>query len=153
MKVPRTTIGATAAALPGAPQVATPPSDTDELRAFASNLVASGAVVRLKQGAPALVGDFRWDDPNRIVWFAAFGDLDADAHLFSFHSAHRMGNEVVFRHSDGDELGLIGIEHAGLEDPDDYRTAFQLWQQVAPMRADFIGRAYGRLEAFAEKNP
>jgi len=115
-------------------------------RAWADRTYARGAIISRVATRPTLLGDFRWEEPDRIFWFAAFGDHTTDARSFVFHHV-RIGPEALtFLHSDGGEVSMTAIDHAALDDPDDYRIAWQLWQQVAPLHAAFIRRAYEGLE-------
>jgi hypothetical protein len=98
-----------------------------------------------KNSAAVLVGDFRWCEPNFLVWFPAFGDRTTDAMSFSFHYANADESRIVFRHSGGDELVMVVVDHAGVADPDDYRVAWQIWHHVAPLRRKLIEEAYDEL--------
>lgn len=120
-------------------------SDGNALRAPAEQMFARGAVINRVKSPPTLVGDFLWEEPNRILWFAAFGDQVSDAQSFEFHYARVTGWSLHFRHSGGREMEMTPIEHAAVEDPDDYRIAWQLWQQVAPLRIALIRHAYDQL--------
>jgi hypothetical protein len=118
----------------------------DDVRRRAESLVRRGAVLSGVDCPLLLIGDFRWGGANRILWFPAFGDRAADAGGFSFHEASLEPSRIAFRHSRGYELVLSAIDAAPVDDRDDYRVAWQLWQQVAPLRRSLIERAYAQLD-------
>jgi len=117
--------------------------------AFAQKLVQDGAIMTLP-GQPrrqALIGDLRWCD-GAICWFAAFGDSPRDAHRLDFTEAQAVQRHGIhFVNERGATGYLSSIDAAGVEDPDDYRVAWQLWQQIAPLRTKLIESSYAQLQA------
>jgi hypothetical protein len=122
-----------------------PLSPGAQLRAIAESIFREGAVLRRTNCVPVLVGDFRWEDPNLIRWFPAFGDRETDAGEFSFHYAHADTSRAEFRHAGGSVVEMIAIDETEVEDRDDYRVAWQIWQYVAPLHTKRIEAAYSRL--------
>ena len=118
--------------------------ETSPLRQTADALAASGAVMTV-WNSPAehyLVGDFSWIDANKIFWFAANGDTRADGHVLEFEEVETGSDGRVRFLREGILVGLLSpIERADVEDPDDYRVAWQIWQQVAPARHALIAEA------------
>jgi hypothetical protein len=112
-----------------------------EAEACATRTVASGAIMILP-GCPVmrfLVGDFVWLEAGRIFWFTAYGDSPGDGHLLEFDDVRMVdGVGVSFSRREKIVGQLTRIEQAGVDDPDDYRIAWQLWQEVAPLRAAMI---------------
>lgn len=85
-----------------------------------------------------LVGEFAWLTPTRVFWFAANGDSDADVHTLEFEHVIRKRDGLHFFH-DGKQVGqLAPIDQAHVEDPEDFRVAWQIWQTVAPTRRALI---------------
>jgi hypothetical protein len=119
-----------------------PTPSPEELRPIADRIFRHGAVIVCGDATPILVGDFRWEEPGRINWFRAFGDRATDAASFSFDFARAEDARIVFRHSTGGEIELLAIDQAKLEDPDDYRVAWQIWQHVGPLHRRLIETAY-----------
>lgn len=115
------------------------------LREIVETIFRAGAVLSCPHCAPVLLGDFRWEEPNRIRWFPAFGDRASDAGTFSFHYAHADASRAEFRHAGGSQIEMTTIDAADVDDRDDYRVAWQIWQHVAPLQAKLIQAAYARL--------
>lgn len=116
--------------------------------ALAMRLTEEGAVMTVwnSPALPYLVGKFQWLDPNRIFFFAANGDSEADGHVLQFDTVALADRAVQF-FAGGRIVGrLAAIDAAEVEDRDDYRVGWQIWQQVAPMRAGFVARLIGRIE-------
>jgi hypothetical protein len=91
----------------------------------------------------SMVGDLRWLEANRIFWFAAHGDSFCDAHVFTFDEAIVQSNSCVsFRRRGLDRAVFSTIDTAPVDDPQDYQIAWQLWLQMAPLRAQFIENCY-----------
>ena len=86
-----------------------------------------------------LVGYLEWLGARRLFWFTAYGESLADAHLLEFESLHVIAERGVYFSAGGNLIAsLTTIDHANVEDPDDYRIAWQLWQEVAPLRRKLI---------------
>lgn len=117
-------------------------------KAAAETLFQNGGVLTLA-GDPTsrfLLGDLRWHQNVGVFLFVAFGDDERDAHYLPL--------DAVVEDRDGSiRFSYVGLECAKLEkiadaavdDPDDYHIAWQLWQQVAPLRGPLIDRWYKRL--------
>lgn len=107
----------------------------------ARQLVAAGAI--MTQSAPDngqhLVGHFDWLGSRRVFWFTAYGETLGDGHVLDFDAAHLVENVgLCFTRGAGVRSLLSPIEHARVDDPDDYRIAWQLWQEVEPLRRPLI---------------
>lgn len=88
-----------------------------------------------------LVGDFQWLERDQIFWFAANGDTTADGHVLSFDRAEIREGQVCFFQNEK-LVGLLSpIEQAQVDDRDDYRVAWSIWQQVAPVRRELMAEA------------
>lgn len=96
-----------------------------------------------------LVGDFSWLEGNRVFWFAANGDAGADAHVLDFDDVI-LDDDGLHFFLEGRRVAVLeSIGRARVEDPDDFRIAWQIWQQVAPLRRPLIARmrqAYERCD-------
>lgn len=88
------------------------------------------------------------DEDAGVFLFAAFGDDERDAVYLAL--------DAILEEDDGTvRFFYVGFECAKLEriaqadvaDPDDYHIAWQLWQQVAPLRRVLIERSYANLSA------
>lgn len=116
---------------------------------IAAEAVASrGAVLTLadEPGQQYLIGEMRWRDETGVLFFIAFGDGARDA--------RHLAIDTVTEESDGRIRFSIGgmlraklerVELAAVADPDDYRIAWQLWQQVAPLQRSVIDRSFTAL--------
>jgi hypothetical protein len=122
-----------------------PLSPGAQVRSIAESIFRQGAVLHRANCAAVLLGDFRWEEPHLIRWFLAFGDRETDVGEFSFHYAHAEASRAEFRHAGGSLVEIITIDEAQVEDRDDFRVAWQIWQHVAPLQAKRIETAYGRL--------
>lgn len=119
------------------------------IRETVDSLFREGAVL-----APAeephyrmLVGALRWSSSRAIFVFAAYGEDARDARLMQFDGAAVAENGVVHFSRNGRLLATLSpIEKSGVDDPDDYRIAWQLWQQVMPLRTQAIDRCYAEME-------
>lgn len=115
---------------------------------LAETLVTAGAILTLA-GLPVrrhLVGHLAWLGPGRMFWFTAHGDTPDDGHVLEFDDAHGVADQwVCFYHRDKLAACLAAIPAAGVEDPDDYLIAWQLWHEVAPRRARLIRDCLSRL--------
>lgn len=109
----------------------------------AALLAAQGAIMTIG-GSPAqhfLVGDFGLVGPHHVYWFAGNGDTSADAHLLEFEEMHREGNQVHFLVSGQRVAAIAAIDDTDVDDPDDFLIAWQIWQQVAPVRRALLERS------------
>ncbi|MEY4941460.1 MAG: hypothetical protein RIQ93_3195 [Verrucomicrobiota bacterium] len=85
-----------------------------------------------------LVGDFAWLTPTSIFWFAANGDSGADVHTLEFDQVNREPEGLRFFRR-GKCVGLLApIDRADVDDRDDFRVAWQIWQHIEPLRRAFI---------------
>jgi hypothetical protein len=91
-----------------------------------------------------------WDGGNRVLWFTAFGDHQDDAHAISFDEVRVHPVGVCFVSNGGTAALLSPIEKAAVSDPEDYRVAWRLWQQVLPIRQRAIAESLEQLAAQAE---
>ncbi len=108
---------------------------------LAEKIVSGGAIVTLMKDTVQryLVGHFTWVDPHRIFWFTAHGDAAEDGHVLDFEELRLVPNQRISFYRAGKRIACLAtIRAAGLEDPDDYHIAWQLWQEVAPRRAKLI---------------
>jgi hypothetical protein len=113
------------------------------LKQIADALTAAGAVLTV-WNSPAtqyLVGDFQWLDGDRIFWFAANGDTTDDGHVLRFDRAEQTDGHVRFFEREKLIALLSPIERAEVDDRDDYRVAWSIWQQVAPVRRELMAEA------------
>lgn len=106
----------------------------------AQRLVTAGAIMtlpgpRLEQ---QLVGYLEWLEPQRLFWFTAYGEALSDGHLLEFDTLQTHQRGITFSAGGRIVSLLTTIDHAGVDDPDDYRIAWQLWQEVAPLRRTLI---------------
>lgn len=110
----------------------------------AAGVVQAGAVLTAP-GRPLrhyLIARFEWLDAYRVFWFPAHGDSAGDGGILMFDETEVVNHRSVMFEKDDTIVGVLAmIEEAGLEDADDYRIAWQLWQQTSPMREDPIERA------------
>jgi hypothetical protein len=103
----------------------------------AHRLVSAGAIMTLNEPAPEqhLVGYLEWLETRRLFWFTAYGESLADGHLLEFDAMHMDEDRgLCFATGGNVSATLTPIDQAKVEDPDDYRIAWQLWQEVAPLR-------------------
>lgn len=108
-------------------------------------LFRQGAIlfVCAEADAPYLVGDLRWPGDSAVSVFIAFGDGPRDVRHFVLDDlVLEPDGGVSFRCTERICARLQAIERARVDDPDDYRIAWQLWQQVAPLRQTLIDRSY-----------
>ena len=125
--------------------------DVVSAEAHCRRLAAAGAIMTVP-GNPDrrfLVGHFEWLASNRIFWFNANGSDDGDANVLEFDRVTGAADEIGFIRA-GKLVGhLVPIETARVADPDDYRIAWQIWQQVAPMLQAKIQQLASRHEVAA----
>lgn len=127
------------------PSVPRPP----DLRVLATEFAQRGAVMTFGSSSCVsyLVGALHWseDEPQRLVFFAANGDRAEDAHGFSFDRAEGAEHRLDFIR-DGKRVGsLAPIDHAPVDDRDDFRIGWEIWQQVAPLRSSFVEQTLSKL--------
>lgn len=123
--------------------------DLAPLQSTATDIASSGAVLSVWNSPPVhfLVGDFQWSEPQRIFWFPAHGDTAADGHVLQFDTAEMNAGAIRFLHR-GKLVALLSpIDRAHVEDRDDYRVAWSIWQQVAPVRHALLAEARAACEA------
>jgi hypothetical protein len=109
--------------------------------------VQDGAIM-IVAGQPdqrALIGDLRWSD-GCVCWFTAFGDSPGDAHRLDFSEAVVVQRHGICFMKERAAAGYLStIDAADIEDPDDFRVAWRLWQQIAPLRTKLIEDCYTRM--------
>ncbi len=111
-------------------------------------LAAKGAVLSYggDGGQPMLIGDWACSGSRRVFAFPAHGNV-GDEHVFEFDEAVLLDTQIVGFLRGGQLVAqLSAIGAASLTDPDDYRVAWQIWQQVAPMVRGKIVRCRERLD-------
>lgn len=122
---------------------------TTRVRAAVDRLFTLGAIAALTdEPRPILVGEVEWMDDTNLFVFAAHGDAPADAHRLTFDDAviNSRGSVTLLR--DEHVVGVLhAIDDADVDDPEDYRIAWQLWQEVAPLRRELIDRCFEALQA------
>jgi hypothetical protein len=118
------------------------------VRTAVDALYRAGAIATLAtEPRPILVGDIHWLPGTGLLLFAAYGDGPGDAHLVHFDSAVvNSSGSITFARGSKMEGTLHRIEEADLDDPDDYRIAWQLWQEVAPVHRPLIERCFAAIE-------
>lgn len=118
-----------------------------QVRAASEELFAAGAIATLSdEPRPVLVGEMQWVDDAELLLFTAHGDTRADAHRIRFDEAivNPSGSVTFLR--DHHVAGMLQhIDDADVDDPDDYHIAWQLWQEVAPLRRGFVERCFEAL--------
>ncbi|HUR60487.1 MAG TPA: hypothetical protein VM029_22380 [Opitutaceae bacterium] len=118
------------------------------LRTFAGRIVQAGAIMtrRDDEAGRHLVGELRWLENDQLFWFTAYGENLSDAHWLRFDDVRCVANcGLYFLQDENIVAYLCTIDAAGVEDPDDYRIAWQWWQQVGPLRAALIEDCWQRL--------
>lgn len=127
-------------ASPMTPEIFLIPAEHTDPETVTAELARAGAVMTIWH-SPAqhyLVGDFAWLSPNRIFWFAANGNNADDGHVLEFDRVTRDFDGLNF-YADGNLVGLLAaIDRAHVDDSDDYRVAWQIWQVVAPARRALV---------------
>ena len=92
-----------------------------------------------------LVGDFAWLSDRQVFWFIAHGDTEADGRVIEFDEVQVLHRDrVAFVRERKVIAYLVSIDHADVEDPDDYRVAWGIWQQVAPARTALVSKSRSR---------
>lgn len=118
-------------------------------------LVSSGAILTLA-GIPVrrhLVGRLVWLASDRFFWFTAHGDTVDDGDVLEFDECHAISDQWICFYRAGQLAAcLAAIPAAGLEDPDDYLIAWQLWHEVVPRREKLIWNSLARFAAPATED-
>lgn len=118
--------------------------DALRVRAAIDRLFEDGMIATLSdEPRPILIGELEWSDGAGLVLFTAHGDGPADVHQLIFDDVmiNSRGSATFLRA--GDVVGALhAIDDADVDDPDDYRIAWQLWQEIAPARRDLIARCF-----------
>lgn len=116
-------------------------------RAAVDGLYAVGAIANLSgEPRPILIGDLQWLEGPEFIIFTAYGDGPSDAHLVRFDEVIVNEQGSITFLSAGHVVGAIHrIGDADVDDTDDYRIAWQLWQDVAPVHQPMIQRCYQTL--------
>jgi hypothetical protein len=106
--------------------------------------VTNGAIMlQSALSLPSLVAALRWVDDFSAVWFPAFGDKPTDAVLLCYDSLRIGSRGAVDFLEEGAVVGSVNTwEVADVDIREDYRIAWQLWLQVAPLHASFISRCF-----------
>ena len=112
-------------------------------------LVTGGAVLYTPHSETfVLIGDARWTKNGALLLFSAFGERNEDITCIHDANVARVGESGVMWFQSGAPIfQLSAIEHAPIADPDDYRIAWALWQQVVPLRRELIERCFDTIEA------
>lgn len=122
-------------------------------RATAEALFRRGAILTLAAapGQHFLAGAMRWHEDSGAFFFVAFGDGEHDAHYLRI-DALAEDRDGCIRFFGGNEecAKLEEIAAAAVEDPEDYRIAWTLWQQVVPLRQALVDRCFAALVADGE---
>jgi hypothetical protein len=121
-----------------------------DMAAAALRLAVEGAIMTVynSPGGSYLVGSLRWaaDGAPRVLFFAANGDGVEDGHELCFDTVEPADTGLRFFHG-GKIVGtLLPIDAAAVDDPDDYRVGWSIWQQVAPLKQRFVSALFDRLE-------
>lgn len=91
------------------------------------------------EGTQHLVGYLEWLEAGKLFWFTAYGEGSSDGHLLEFDALHVIeGRGLYFSREGKIVTQLTAIDQAKVDDPDDYRIAWQLWQEVVPLRRRMI---------------
>jgi hypothetical protein len=119
----------------------------ERVRAAVDLLFAAGTIATLSdEPRPVLIGELQWVNDNQLALFVAHGDAPADAHQLTFDDAIvNPRGSVTFLRNKHVVGALHPIEEADVDDPDDYRIARQLWQEVAPLRRELIARCFAAI--------
>jgi hypothetical protein len=121
-----------------------------EIESIAHQLAADGAIITVCNSpcTTYLVGSLRWasDSSPRLLFFAANGDGPDDGHEVLFDVVEKTAAGLRFVRGDKVVGTLVPISAAEVEDPDDYRVGWSIWQQVAPAKARFVSTLLDRME-------
>ena|SRR5688572_12042870 len=108
----------------------------------ATQLARDGAILNLNaKGQRFLVGYLVWLGPRRIFCFAANGnDPKEDGHLLAFDAAQIERPPAITFFRKGREVArLAAINDSGVDDAEDLRAAWGVWQQRRPACERLIG--------------
>jgi hypothetical protein len=100
-------------------------------------MAAKGAVLTLPGTPPItiLVGRLFFCEPGVALVFPAFGEAPEDTLVLKFDHTAAYPFGVAFCRGN-DVCALLGpIEQARLEDPDDFKVAWQLWNEMEALRS------------------
>jgi hypothetical protein len=126
------------------------PFSNTEIESVAHQLAADGAIITVCNSpcAAYLVGSLRWasDGSRRLLFFAANGDGPDDGYEFCFDAVEQIEGGLRFTCGDKVVGTLLPIGAAEVEDPEDYRVGWSIWQQVAPAKARFVSGLLDRME-------
>lgn len=119
-------------------------ADVTPAESASALLTTHGAIAVLAdEPRPILIGDLQCVDGRELLLFPAFGDAPTDAHRVPFDEAVvHYGGKVTFLCGGHVVAAIERIEDADIDDPDDYRVAWQLWREVAPVYRPLIERCY-----------
>ena len=93
-----------------------------------------------------LVGELRWHADTGALLFVAFGEDERDAHFLAIDAiTEERDGSIQFSHAGLACAKLEDIAGASVDDPDDYTIAWQLWQQVSPMRKALVNRCFAAI--------
>lgn len=124
-------------------------SDAQRVWDAVDRLFGAGTIATLSdEPRPILIGELQWIDDGGLMLFTAHGDALSDVHRLMFDDVmiNPRGSVTFLR--DGHVVGALhAIDDADVADPDDYRIAWQLWQEIAPLRRDFIARCFATVVA------
>jgi len=123
--------------------------DALRVRAAVDRLFEAGTIATLSdEPRPILIGGLEWIDEAGLALFIAHGDGPADVHRLIFDDVMINSRGSVTLLQQGHVIGTLhAIDDADVADPDDYRIAWQLWQEVAPLRRDLIARCFAMVAA------
>ena len=122
-------------------------TDVSTAKAASEGLATNGAIAILSgEPRPILIGDLQWLEAQELLLFTAYGDAPIDAHRVRFEEAlvHESGR-ITFLRGGHAVAAIQRIEDAEIDDPDDYRIAYGLWRDVAPLYRQLIERCYDAL--------
>lgn len=134
---------------PAAPHATTPSVSHVEVptREIVEQLAATGAIMT-RPGSPLireLVGVLRWADDHTVLWFTAFGENARDAQLVRFDRVEIHPVGACFLRGSSILAFLTSIEKSAVDDVDDYRIAWRLWQELLPLRETAIALVFDSL--------
>lgn len=134
---------------PAAAPATTPLVLTTEVptREIVEQLAATGSIMT-RPGSPLLrdlVGVLRWADDHTLLWFTAFGENARDAQLVRFDRVEIHPVGACFFRDSSILAFLTSIEKSAVDDVDDYRIAWRLWQELLPLREPAIGAVFDLL--------
>lgn len=124
-------------------------------RPVIDRLIARGAVLSSARiETPILIGEARWTSSGALLLFAAFGERCEDVITIRNADVARVAeNCIVWFQAGSPTFQLSEIERATLSDPEDYRIAWQLWQQIIPLKRSVIESYFDLVETRVEPAP